>query len=257
MKSDKATIDRETRDNVISAYRNHLEERYTIKNVRRFEKLANFPDHKVLEIRGFFLERLYPEPAVRTQLESAFENLGTVLKSPRKLLPLVGTMASGIWKLGSLIPAAVSGGLHTLEAYIEIRRLETTMVKYAVKHNLTGRDLADDTVFARMIASIPDKDVQSFRRDTNKLFEALANTSLLTTTVEILRHSIDVMEKKKDLYSEPELAGIRLGSALLTEGLNLFVSLTPEEVHMLQHGVDTIEMDWIERMRHTAVTKAG
>lgn len=242
----------EAKDAVIDAYRRHIGLRYTIENVRRFPELTDFQDAKIIEIRDFFLSHVYPEAGERHVLESAFEQLGSILKSPRKLMPLVGTMAVSIFKLGTLIPSALAGGLRTLEAYLEIRRLENHMSHYALEHELDARALEDELVFAGMIAAVPEKDIERFRRDMNKLFESLANSRLLTTTVEIMEHAMGVMESKGQVYTEEEMAGIHVGYRLLTGGLSLFLKLSPEEIHMLQKGVDTIEMEWIYRIRSLA-----
>lgn len=234
---------------VIDAYRDHLERRYTVENIRRFPELHDFPEEKVHAIRNFFLEELYPDSKDREELELAFEQLGSVLRSPRKLMPLVGTAFSSLWKLGKLIPAAVTGGLRTVEAYMEIRRLEHIMLKSASSNQLEPATMKDERVFAKIISDIPDVQVQRFRKDITKLFQSLANTKLLLTTIDILEHSIQVMEKKEGVYEPRELAGIRVGHTLLTRGISLFTSLNPQEIHMLMTGVDAIEMDWIDRMR--------
>ncbi len=242
----------EAKDAVIDAYRRHIGLRYTAENVRRFPELQDFPDAKVAEIRDFFLSHVYPEAGDRHILESAFEQLGSILKSPRKLMPLIGTMAASIFKLGTLIPSALAGGLRTLEAYLEIRRLESHMTQYALEHQLNARALENELTFAGMIASVPEKDIERFRRDMNKLFESLANSRLLTTTVEIMEHAIGVMEGKGQLYTPEEMAGIHVGYRLLTGGLGLFLQLSTEQIRMLQKGVDTIEMEWIHRIRALA-----
>lgn len=241
-----------TKNAVIDAYRDHLSRRYTTENIYRFEDLRVFPEGKIKQIRDFFLTHLYPASAERKKLDEAFENLGKILRSPRKLMPLVGTAFSSIWKLGSLIPAAISGGLSTLQMYLEIRRLETTMMKNWQEKGLDPVMLSSEKEFAAIIAGISDSEVQRFRRDMIKLFDSLANTKLLTATVDILEHSMKVMRSKEGVYSEDEMVGINIGYDLLTGGLSLFLQLNPQEVHLLQSGVDRIEMDWIDRMRKTA-----
>ncbi|MBL8020232.1 MAG: hypothetical protein JNM27_11250 [Leptospirales bacterium] len=245
------------RESVIAAYRSHLARRYAVSNVRRFPELSDFPSDKIDTLRNFFLDRMYPQAEDRRVLDQAFEKLGTVLRSPRKLLPLMKTAVSSIWKLGSLIPAAIKAGLATFDGYLEIRRLESIMVHHAEEKKLQPETLASEDVFAHIIAGIPQKDIDRFRRDLIRLFESLANVRLLETTVEILGNSQDVMHANAQLYDPEELAGVKIGYGLLTAGLDLFKILKPEEVKTLISGVDRIEMDWIESMRRRAADQAG
>jgi len=237
------------RESVITSYRDHLAKRYTIENVRRFPALNDFPADKIDVLRNFFLDRVYPVPENRKELDLAFESLGRVLRSPKKLMPLLTTAVSSIWKLGALIPAAIKAGLATFEGYLEIRRLESTMVAYAESHNLTGEELAREEVFASIIAGIQQRDIERFRKDLIQLFRALANVRLLEATAGILENSSAVMRARPETYDASELAGIALGYQLLLAGLDLFKTLEPAEVDLLVHGVDEIEMDWIARMR--------
>ncbi|MCE9600406.1 MAG: hypothetical protein K8S54_20780 [Spirochaetia bacterium] len=245
------------RESVISAYRAHLARRYSVQNVRRFSQLASFPEEKIDILRNFFLDRMYPEADQRRILDQAFEKLGSVLKSPRKLLPLMKTAVSSIWKLGTLIPAAIKAGLATFDGYLEIRRLESMMVRYAEENNLHPDSLSNEDMFAGIIAGIPERDIDRFRKDLIRLFESLANVRLLETTVEILGNSQNVMHANAELYDPEELAGVKIGYGLLTAGLDLFKILQPEEIQMLISGVDRIEMDWIESMRKRVSDQAG
>lgn len=240
----------DVRSAVIAAYRDHLSRRYTPQNVHRFEILADFPSQRIDEVRDFFLARMYPEADRRLKLDLAFDKLGSVLKSPRKMMPLAGTAISSVFKLGTLIPAALRAGLATFEGYIEIQRLESIMIKEAESRGI--EDLSDEKAFAGIIAKIPDRDVQRFRRELTRLFKSLANIPLLETTLEIMGNSIRIISARPDVYTQEELEGIQIGYELLAGGLELFRSLSPEETQLVLVGVDRIEMDWIERMRAQA-----
>lgn len=235
----------EFREGVLNAYRLHLAHRYTVQNVKRFPGLENFPDAKIEQLRGFFLARLYPPAGERKELEHAFERLGKVLRSPGKMVHMFGTALTSVFRLGSLLPAALKAGIATFDGYLEIQRLERIMAESAEP----GSDLMEEKVFARVIAAIPDSDIQRFRADLVRLFRALANVKLLEKTLEILQNSISVMEGKPAIFDADDLAGARTGHALLCDGLAIFRSLTQEEIELLLGGVDLIEMDWIARMQ--------
>lgn len=235
----------EFREGVLNAYRSHLARRYTVENVQRFPGLENFPDAKIEQVRIFFLERLYPPAGERAQLEHAFEKLGQVLRSPKKMMHMFGTAIGSVFRLGSLLPAAVKAGIATFDGYLEIQRLERIMAESGEP----GSNLMEDTVFARIIAAIPDADIQRFRADLVRLFRALANVKLLEKTEEILNNSISVMKSKPSVFDQDDLTGAGTGLALLRDGLSIFRTLTAEEIELLLQGVDQIEMDWIGRMQ--------
>jgi len=235
----------EFREGVLNAYRSHLARRYTVENVQRFAGLESFPDGKIEQVRTFFLERLYPPAGERTELKHAFEMLEQVLRSPKKMMHMFGTAIGSVFRLGSLLPAALKAGIATFDGYLEIQRLERIMAESGEP----GSNLMEDTVFARIIAAIPETDIQRFRTDLVRLFRALANVKLLEKTQEILESSISVMKSKSSVFDEDDLEGAGTGLALLRDGLEIFRTLTPEEIELLLQGVDQIEMDWISRMQ--------
>lgn len=235
----------EFREGVLNAYRLHLGQRYTAQNVKRFEGLENFPDQKIEQLRDFFLTRLYPPAGERQELEHAFERLGSVLRSPRKMMHMFGTAVTSVFRLGSLLPAALKAGIATFDGYLEIQRLERMMAESGEP----GSNLLEEKTFARIIAAIPEADIQRFRSDLVRLFRALANVKLLEKTLEILENSISVMKSKSSIFDEDDLKGAATGLHLLRDGLSIFRTLTPSEIELLLGGVDRIEMDWIGRMQ--------
>ena len=246
----KHQVDEKTRFAVIEAYRDSMRRRYSLENIGRFADLADISDEIVHEIRDFFLVNLYPPPDKRKELDEAFDHLGVVLRSPRKMFPLVGMAGRSIFKLGALIPAAIAAGGRTLETYLEIRKLEKKMIQAGVKLNLEPEAFSDIKTFHKIILSIPEKEIIRFRRDIIKLFDHLSNTKLLSKSVEILADSRSVMESHNGLYSEKEMLGVSLGHSMLESGLDLFQKLTPDQVPLIHKSIEKIEIDWYDNIKN-------
>ena len=173
---------------VARAFRESLKERYAVGNIRRFPQCDRMSDEAIAELRDFFLEQIYPDTENRQAFESAFDSLGTVLRSPKKMLPLVGTAVTSFFRLGGRIPAALSAGKYALEAFLEMRRLEQHMLDCALKSDLGAEEIGDRTNFARMVACLPQSKVFAFQRDLVRLFRSLANNKeLISVAVEVLR----------------------------------------------------------------------
>lgn len=236
------------KQSVAHVFRESLKERYTIKNIRRFPECAAMSDAVIAELRVFFLDQVYPAAEHRQAFESAFDSLGTVLRSPKKMFPLVGTAVTSFFRLGSGIPAALSAGKRALEAFLEMRRLEKLMVGCARSEKLENADLGDSRVFARLVACLPQATVFAFQKDLVLLFQSLANNrQLLSVAVAVLEDSRSVMRNRSDLYSAQEMTGLDLGLGLLNEGMALFTRLKPEDSSAIVSGIAIIERDWYDR----------
>ncbi len=244
--SSNTTLESRLKAAVIEAYRGELGRRYSEENVRRFPELAGIPVDTVVRLREFFLQYIYPSPESRGMRDSSFDEMGNVLKSPRKLWPLFGTAISSLWKLGGHIGAAIQAGLRTLEAYIESKRLEQTMIDIALDQGLAPEAFRDDATVARTVRLIPKKKVVRFQKDMILLFESLANVDLLENSLGILRDSRAIMAARPKTYNARELAGLDFGLELLTGGYDLFRSLSADEVALVLKGIDRIEKDWYE-----------
>ncbi|MCB1308907.1 MAG: hypothetical protein KDK30_12030, partial [Leptospiraceae bacterium] len=64
----------------------------------------------------------------------------------------------------------------------------------------------------------------------------------------IMEHSREIMQDRSDIYTAEERAGLEVGYAMLTAGLHFFEQMSAEEARLVLHGIDTIEIDWYNRM---------
>jgi hypothetical protein len=240
----------ELKDAVILAYRKTLLERYQLDFLRQIPglKLEAINADLIHRMRSFFLEYLYPEPEKRRILDAAFDRLRDVMSSPRKIVALLGTAGRSLFKLGSLIPAAMSAGLRTLEAVSDIRKLEGLITAGAQELSYKPAEIQQEAIFRQLIWRIPEKEIARFRRELNHLFVHLSNTELLTTTIEIMEDARNRMQEKSDLFSSAELSGVTHGLSIMHGGVDLFKELSVDQVKEVHEGINAIELFWYERI---------
>jgi hypothetical protein len=234
---------------VITFYRDELRDRYQVKNVKRFEPFQGIEDRHIDALREYFLENIYPPAEERIKLDLAFDHLGDVLRSPRRMQPLMTTALSSFWRFGLQLPTAVNAARHTFDAYRETRKLEGFMLANAEKINLSKADTRKRETMLTLISDVPERDVVRLIDDILNLFRTLSNIKLLSTTVKMLDHFIDVMVKRPDLFNEADVAGISLGRQVVSGGLHLFERMTPEELPRVVDGIRLVEYDWYERVK--------
>jgi len=240
------------RSALIDAYREELQNRYQLQNVRRFDEFGQLSDEKITALRNFFLDHIYPPSQKRELLDDAFDHMGAVITSPRRLKPLMGAVFKSLWTIARMFPAAVRTGVTTLEAYLETRRLEKLMLEYAEAHDFTPDDLDQHENIVAMVAGLPDGEVMKFLSEVIRLFKALSNVKLLAAARDIMDRSIEVMESRSDIYEEHEVAGLQLGREIIAGGVELFNQLEPDEFPIIIRGIETIELDWFERILEEA-----
>jgi hypothetical protein len=242
---------------IIDTYREQLRLRYLVDNVRRFEQFNPISDKKIDALRDFFLKCIYPPSDDRARLDDAFDRMGDIIRSPRRLLPLMSMAFKTVWKLGTRFPSAVSAGAHTLEAYLETRKLEAKLLEYAQKKKLTPEQIGEHEWVIRMVAYVPEGEIVKFRTEVLKLFQHLADIELLAATVDIMANSKALMESRPDLYDEQELEGFGLGYEVLRRGLQLFQTMKESEFPAVIQGIEAVEIDWYDRVKAEAAAMAG
>ena len=229
---------------VIRFYRQELDRRYQIENVRRFENFDRVSDAHVEALRTYFLSHIYPPVERREKLDDAINRLGDVLKSPRRLRPLMGAALKSMWRLGPSLRTAVSAGISTLDAYNEARKLERIMTETAEKQGVTPADEGNRDRMVGIMADVPEKDVARLIKDIMTLFHALSNTKMLATAVEFLEQCTKIMMQRPEMYPPEEIEGITLGRQLVQGGLDLFLQLDPEMFPQIIAGIEQVEWEW-------------
>ena len=247
-----ATIDIELKHAIIEFYREEIRKRYLRTNMRRFDQFHDVSDENVDQLRTFFLEHIYPPVKDRETLDDAINRMRDVIKSPKRLRPIMGAAFISMLKMGTSLPAALSAGNSTLDAYMKARRLERTMIETAEKLDIGPEDYNNRETMIAIIADVKEREVMKLIKDIMALFHALSNTKMLTTAVEFLKKCTTIMLAKPELYTQSEIDGILLGCELVQGGLDLFNKLKPEQFPRIIAGIEEIELDWYYRVKAEA-----
>jgi hypothetical protein len=244
--------ERKLRHAVLRFYREELRDRYQLDNIRRFSSFDEVSDTQIVELRDFFLQQIYPAPEDRERLDAAFDQLSSMLKSPKRMQPLLGSALTSLWRMGAKLPAAISAGRATIDAYVKTRVLENAMIEEALRLGLKPEDYNKRERMIHLLNAVPEDQVLQLIQDILQLFRALSNVEMLKVAVQFMHSCIKVMEKRPDLYTEEDLAGVKLGVELLQQGLTLFLDVKPNHFAMLVEGIEAVELDWYNRVREEA-----
>ncbi|MBI2432764.1 MAG: hypothetical protein HYV26_07840 [Candidatus Hydrogenedentes bacterium] len=240
------------KDAILEFYRGELRRRYQLENVRHFPHFDEIEDLQIEALREFFLDRIYPPVDERHKLDKAFEHLGLVMYSPRRLRPLMTTAIASALRMGHRFPSAIAAGLATIDAYREARKLEACMMRNALEMDFSAADTKKRSRMIHLIVAVPDEDVLRLIHDIMKLFQALSNVKMLETAVRFMEICRDVVERRRDLYGQEDWDGFNLGRDVIQGGLDLFRQLRPEDFPNIISGIEAIELEWFERVKAEA-----
>ncbi len=233
---------------VLKFYRDELRNRYELSNVRRFSQFAPVSDDQIVALRDFFLEQIYPVPEEREKLDLAFDRLNVMLRSPKRMQPLMGAALTSLWRMGHRLPAAIGAGRATIDAYVKTRLLESEMMAEAVRVDLKEKDYGKRKRMVLLIKAVPDKQVYQLIQDILALFHALSNVEMLKVAVAFMRQCLDVIEKRSDIYTDEDKEGIVLGLELLEQGFQLFSAVEKPQFPQIFDGIHQVELDWYRRI---------
>jgi hypothetical protein len=241
---------------VLTFYRDELCSRYQLDNVRRFKEFETISDEQITALRDFFMGQIYPVPAERERLDLAFDRLSQMLRSPKRMQPLMKAALTSLWRMGHRLPAAIGAGRATIDAYVKTRVLEGAMMDEGKRIKLKQADYGVRSKMVRLIVAVPDQQVLQLIEDILALFNALSNTEMLKVAVEFMKECLAVLEKRTDLYDDDDREGVRLGLELLEQGLGLFLQVKKEQFPLIIEGIHQLELDWYQRVLTEAETTA-
>lgn len=247
-------IDREElAAHLIEKYRQLISKRYQYERLQvMFTLSPAFNEEVVSNVRNYFLERLYPAPDKREQLNDAFETLSSYVSKPVKVFGLLGNMAAAIFKFGPLLPAAMKAGIASLETFIEAQRFEAVLLDATVARNF--QPPLSDEQFSECVRQIPHKKYGQFVDKVYYLFNSMTNTRLTGKTITILESVIAKMNSKPSVYPKKDVEGIALGLETLRHGYAIFKNM---DDNLKKEITDTIydnEMNFLKSVYSTEGT---
>lgn len=244
--------DRNLERTVIEFNREEIRARYALDNLRRFGSFAHFEDEDLSRLSDFFLNRIYPPVEIRETIDEAFEELHGLLRSPKRLTPLMTMALASAWRLGAQLPSALSAAHCTLDSYWKTRKLEESMVESARKRKLTAAAARKRDNMVRVLADVPEKRVRLLTRDLLQYFQSLTNLKMLNAMTAIMERAQVVMASRPEVYPESERRGVRLGLEMLQSGVALIEHLGERAFPAIIEGIEEVEHDWYDSILEEA-----
>lgn len=236
---------RKSRDEIITAYRKLIEDRYSYVKLSTLDELpSTFTEEKIKRIREYFLSNIYPDPSKRKEIDKAFAQLDNHIKHPQQLLKIVADSASLIFKYGRHLPKILKAGIRALRSFRSAARFENDLAEQAIK--LDYEPPYSHSQIKSLIRSLERSQVDAFIEEGKSLFEILYERKLVKKIIDVVQHLIDKMEKRPNVYTEDEINGFKIGRNIIVEGDKLFESLDKDEQAALLDFVIDIEQKAIE-----------
>ena len=230
---------------LIEKYRAVVSKRYDYKIVaKKFELPESISKEVVDTLRNYFLESLYPEPAQREKLDTAFEELQNYVLHPGRIADLLGNIGSAILRFGFQFPVAVKSGFVALEVHTAAKHFEHSLLSGAQQNKFIVP--ISDEQFYVCLASIPKPQLEKFINEVTELFHAFSNTDLLSKTISIMDDVLQRMYAKKNIYSQNEIEAIELGREIIRRGHDLFLHLDAQTKFDILELVKANEREFLE-----------
>ena len=236
-----------TRDALIIAYRQVLEERYQYENLQaKYELPASFDEARVAQFRAYFLDYIYPHPAQRKELDEAFASLDDYLKNPSKLMQLVVDSASLLFRFGRHLPKIMQAGIKALQSFRAASNFENKLIAQAVISAFQPPFSTPD--IEKLLLTLDQAAMNDFIEHTEELFGTLHDRPLVAKIIEIVSALIKKMQKRPDVYSAAQIRGMEIGREIILKGDALFDQLTTEEQDQIFAFVVQVERDVLGRL---------
>lgn len=213
---------------VIIAYRALVEERYQYSTLQqKVEVPSTFSESFIDEIKGYYMEFIYPDITKRNELNDAFDCLDDYVNQPDKLLRILLDSAGLIFKYGRHLPKILNAGLKALKSFRTVNKLEKQLVEVAIKNKVEVP--FDQNEIHGLIRELPRKTLDQFVASSRVLFETYHDQKLVDKILGVMKSLIEKMEAKPDVYSTVEVRGIQIGRDLIYAGNILYNQLETEE----------------------------
>jgi hypothetical protein len=236
---------KEILNEVIIAYRNMVSERYQYKVIsERFHVPESFTRERVDQFRNYFLDYVYPSPAVRTELELAFKSLDNFVLHPEKVLRVLMDSSFVLLKHGRHIPRIMSAGLKAFQSFKSATVFEDQLVKSAINNKLSPPFSADN--LKQMIQTLSREDIDKFIDVNRGMLETLYDRKLMKEITEVVSAILKNMRKRTRIYSATEIKGLEMGLDMITQGNSLFNQLSKTDQNQIFNLIIAVEVDVLE-----------
>ena len=232
---------------VIIAYRNMVSERYQYKVIsEKFHVPESFTRERVDQFRNYFLDYVYPSPAVRNELELTFQSLDNFVLHPEKVLRVLMGSTFVLLKHGRHIPRIMSAGLKAFQSFKSATVFENQLVKSAIDNKLSPPFSADN--LKQMIQTLSREDIDKFIDVNRGMLETLYDRKLMKEITEVVSAIVKNMRKRTRVYSTAEINGLEMGLHMITQGNALFDQLSKTDQRQIFNLIIAVEIDVLEEL---------
>ncbi len=213
---------------IISGYRNIINEKYDYKNLQKRSDLPKaYTEEISIKIKNYFLNYSYPDLEKRNELNEAFGSLDNYLKKPEKLIRLVIDSSSIVFRYGKHLPKILSAGINALKAFRRASILEEKLVEKALlSKKETPYSNKDIYEFIQMLSQ---EQLEVYISSIYNLFSILCDTDLMLKIKKILSLLIDKMEKRPTIYTVKDVNGIKIGREIIVQADAIFNTINANQ----------------------------
>jgi len=232
---------------LITAFRQLVQSRYQYDKLEtQYELPSVITPDRVEEVRGYFLDHVYPDYETRQKLNEAFDSLDGHIKNPGHLVRLLMDSAGLVFKYGRSLPKIMRTGIKALQSFRKASGFEKMLHNEAVEREMPLP--IDQEELKTLIASLPQKKVNDFIEDNDALFDALMDRKLMEKTGKIMQELIKRMKKKPDLYMEADIEGVQIGLNILDGGVNIVKGISQHEGEEVLEFIKQVERDSMDEI---------
>ncbi|MFT6357057.1 MAG: HEPN domain-containing protein [Saprospiraceae bacterium] len=240
--------EKEVLNEIIISYRQLIAKRYDYAKVKQQYDIPDFfTEARMMLFKNYFLHHLYPPPQKRQELDEAFQNLDSYIKTPEKLLRILLDSGRLIFKYGRHLPKILQAGLKALKSFRAATQMEGKLVEGAQILSLKAPFSTED--IKMLLARLSPEDLDSFTANNEDLFRTLQDQKLVTKVIDIVEHIIEKMKGHPQLYSEVEVNALSIGRDIIQQGDLLFAKLTTTEQEAILKLTLQIEQDFLNGLK--------
>ena len=244
---DKNDLEKKVLEETILGYRRLITQRYQYKALKaKYDLPSTLNEERVLHLRDFFLNNIYPHPKKRAELDRAFGSLDDYLTHPNKLFRLIIDSTALLFKHGRHLPKIFRAAMGALKSFQKGTSFESQLVQKAL--NLQLEAPYSEADMYRLLKTLAHSEIKQLIKNSQFLFKTLQDRRLVRKIIEIIEHLIAKMKKRPTVYAPEEIRGLTIGRDIIKNGDLIYDKLSKEEKQKIFDLIIKIEGEFWEEL---------